>query len=399
MALRRSLLPATVVLVLAVPGVSSAFTSSQLATSVARESSSLGPWSSILVKDLDSGQTLYSLRPDMRLIPASNQKLFTTSVALMRHGPDATISTTLRAPVANVLDPVTGILPGNIYLVGAGDPTLQDTNLRALARSLREAGVLQIGGGIIADENYFDTRRGSVRTNWKFDLDIGGQLSALSYRHGRTGSALAAANRLATLIEATGTSIAGPARRGRLVQPGTELAAVASPTVAQLARMINVPSENFYAEVLAKQLGAAFGTGGTTPAGMAVMRSTLAESAGISPVLADGSGLSRNNRTSTRQLVRLLETLHQDPVAGLPFAASLPRAGLDGTLKRRMRGSAAAGNCAAKTGTLIGVSSLAGYCTTAGGATVAFAMIENRVNSGVAKLIEDRVVKKIVRYG
>ena len=97
--------------------------------------------------------------------------------------------------------------------------------------------------------------------------------------------------------------------------------------------------------------------------------------------------------------MRLLDVLHSDPIAGVPFAGSLPRAGRDGTLKRRMRDSGAAGNCAAKTGTLIGVSSLAGYCTTAGGAVVAFAMIENRVNSGGAKAIEDRLVKKIVRYG
>jgi D-alanyl-D-alanine carboxypeptidase/D-alanyl-D-alanine-endopeptidase (penicillin-binding protein 4) len=317
----------------------------------------------------------------------------------MRYGPEATINTTLRVPAVTLLDPATGILPGDIYLVGAGDPTLDDTGLRTLARRLRAAGVRQIDGGVIADEHYFDNKRGTFRTSWKADYDIAGQLSALAYRHGRPASAVKAAERLKRLIEATGTTVAGDARRGRLGEPGTELASVASPTIANLVRMINVPSENFYAEMLAKQLGAAFGSGGTTTAGVAVIRSTLTQSAGISPTLTDGSGLSRRNRTSARQLVRLLETLHADPIAGIPFAGSLPRFGQDGTLKRRMRGSTAAGNCAAKTGTLIGVSSLSGYCTTATGGTVAFAMIENRVNSGGAKEIEDRVVARIARYG
>jgi D-alanyl-D-alanine carboxypeptidase/D-alanyl-D-alanine-endopeptidase (penicillin-binding protein 4) len=79
------------------------------------------------------------------------------------------------------------------------------------------------------------------------------------------------------------------------------------------------------------------------------------------------------------------------------WRASLPVAGQSGTLRTRMRSTAAAGRCAAKTGTLIGVSALSGYCTTTGGVSVAFSFIENRVCSSCAKKIEDRMVSAIAR--
>ena len=77
------------------------------------------------------------------------------------------------------------------------------------------------------------------------------------------------------------------------------------------------------------------------------------------PRIVDGSGLSRADRTTPRQVVRLLERMHGQEV-GPDFEASLPTAGRTGTLRRRMRGTAAQDNCHAKTGTLIGVSTLAG---------------------------------------
>jgi D-alanyl-D-alanine carboxypeptidase/D-alanyl-D-alanine-endopeptidase (penicillin-binding protein 4) len=396
--LRRSTAFFSLLLALAVPSTASAFTVVQLQAKLARDAARFGPSASVMVKDLDSGKVLYSLRPDAKLIPASNQKLFTTSVALMRHGPDGTLTTALRAPTTTLLDPATGIFPGDVYLVGGGDPTLDDATLRTLARQLRQAGVTNIAGAIVADESYFDRRRGSFDSNWKVDSDLSGQLSALPYKHGRSGSALKAAERLARYIEATGTSILGETHVGRLYGAGQELAVAPSPTIAELARMINVPSENFYAEMLAKELGATFGSKGSTGSGMSVIGSTLSESVGIKPRLVDGSGLSRGNRTTTRQLIKLLSAVHEDVLVSLPFAESLPRAGQEGTLKRRMRNTTAARRCAAKTGTLIGVSSLTGYCTTATDGTIAFSMIENQVNTGGAKSIEDRLVKTIARY-
>ena len=147
--------------------------------------------------------------------------------------------------------------------------------------------------------------------------------------------------------------------------------------------------------MLVKALGARFGSGGTTTAGLAVTRAQLA-TFGIHPKLADGSGLSRTNHTTARQVVRLLERMDgQDNAA--TWTASLPVAGRSGTLRNRMRGTAAAGRCAAKTGTLIGVSALSGYCTSTGGVRIAFSFIENRVCNYCAKKVEDRMVSAIAR--
>jgi D-alanyl-D-alanine carboxypeptidase/D-alanyl-D-alanine-endopeptidase (penicillin-binding protein 4) len=162
--------------------------------------------------------------------------------------------------------------------------------------------------------------------------------------------------------------------------------------------MTNIPSENFYAEMLVKDLGGSFGSAGSTPAGVAVVRSTMSNSIGIKPRIVDGSGLSRQDRTTARQLVNLLDKVDETPEIAAPFSDSLPRFGREGTLKKRLRGSAASKRCAAKTGTLIGVSSLSGYCTTPAGATIAFSILSNRVNAGVVKHSEDKLVKAIAAY-
>jgi D-alanyl-D-alanine carboxypeptidase/D-alanyl-D-alanine-endopeptidase (penicillin-binding protein 4) len=157
----------------------------------------------------------------------------------------------------------------------------------------------------------------------------------------------------------------------------------------------NVPSENFYAEMLTKALGAHFGAAGTTAAGLAVARDQLA-TFGVHPRMFDGSGLSRDDRTTPREVVRLLTRMDgQDTAAS--WTASLPVAGHTGTLRKRMRATAAAGRCAAKTGTLVGISALSGYCTTTGGVRVAFSLVENRVCTSCAKRIEDKMVTAIAK--
>jgi D-alanyl-D-alanine carboxypeptidase/D-alanyl-D-alanine-endopeptidase (penicillin-binding protein 4) len=98
--------------------------------------------------------------------------------------------------------------------------------------------------------------------------------------------------------------------------------------------------------------------------------------------VADGSGVSRYNLTSASALIRLLEGMHADSVLFRPFYHSLPIAGVDGTIGRRMRGSAADGNLRAKTGTLSGVTSLSGYVRTAEGELLAFSMLMQDFASG-----------------
>ena len=113
--------------------------------------------------------------------------------------------------------------------------------------------------------------------------------------------------------------------------------------------------------------------------------------------MVDASGLSRADRTTPRQVVRLLETMHHQEVAGA-FEGSLAVAGRTGTIRKRMRGTPAQDRCKAKTGTLIGVSALAGVCEAAGGHTIAFALLMNRAGVGRAHGVQDRVAAAIARY-
>lgn len=365
----------------------------------------LGGSAGAYVVDLADGSVLYAHRDALALAPASNEKLFVTASALLRFGSTGTLKTTLATAPGVEIDE-DGVLRGDLYLVGGGDPTLGDTGLAALADQLVDAGVTRIDGGVIGDESAFDRLRGGPDSGYRADGDLGGWLTALSWRHGRAGAsgpARAAATKLALLLKARKVKYARKARAGKLsavagggvAADAEPLATLDSPTVGNLIGAINVPSENFYAEMMVKALGAQYGAGGTTAAGLTVVRKDLA-ALGVHPRMVDGSGLSRANQTTARQLVRLLERMNAQQAAAT-WRASLPVAGRSGTLRSRMRGTAAAGRCAAKTGTLIGVSALSGYCTTTGGVNVAFSFIENRVCNYCAKKVEDRMVAAIAR--
>jgi serine-type D-Ala-D-Ala carboxypeptidase/endopeptidase (penicillin-binding protein 4) len=113
--------------------------------------------------------------------------------------------------------------------------------------------------------------------------------------------------------------------------------------------------------------------------------------------MVDGSGLSRQNRTTPHDVVDLLVGLDRSEAAG-PMRVSLAVAGKAGTLSDRMRRSAAKGRCRAKTGTLNGVSNLAGYCHSRSGARLAFAFLMNGVSVYTAHTLQDRMASVLARY-
>jgi serine-type D-Ala-D-Ala carboxypeptidase/endopeptidase (penicillin-binding protein 4) len=167
------------------------------------------------------------------------------------------------------------------------------------------------------------------------------------------------------------------------------LASIDSPPMTTLVALAARPSDDFFAEMLLKALGARFGDGGTTAAGAAVVSRFLAR-LHLTPSIADGSGLSRQDRTSAIDVVTLLRDLSPGGRAslqslGLALRAALPVAGESGTLALRMRGSAAAGHCVAKTGTLSDASDLAGWCN----GTFAFAFLMNHVDVTAAQRAQD----------
>jgi serine-type D-Ala-D-Ala carboxypeptidase/endopeptidase (penicillin-binding protein 4) len=400
-----ALLAALLLLLATSAGPASALDRATLRSTLTTLHSRLGPSAGAYVVDLGTGEPVFAARQDLALAPASNEKLFTTAAALLRFGPAGTLSTELRPQPGAEVD-AGGVLRGDLYLVGGGDPTLGDAGLEKLADQLAEDGVERIDGAVIGDESFFDTLRGGPDSAYGPDGDLGGWLSALSWRHGRAGSggatgpARAAAARLGALLKQRKIVYDRKPRSGALPDtPETAavdaLATLPSPAMRDLIAATNIPSENFYAEMLVKALGAHFGANGSTDAGLAVVRSAL-DDFDVRPRLADGSGLSRADQTTARELVRLLVRMDALETA-TTWRASLPVAGRTGTLRKRMRTTAAAGRCAAKTGTLIGVSALSGYCTTTGGVRLAFSFVENRVCTSCAKRIEDRMVSVLAR--
>ena len=179
--------------------------------------------------------------------------------------------------------------------------------------------------------------------------------------------------------------------------PGaTQLAAVQSPTIRQLLGLTLPPSDNFFAETLLKDLGARFGGAGTTAAGAEVVRRTISK-LGIDPQIVDGSGLSREDQTSPDQIVQLLAYL-SGTADGRILRSDLAVAGQTGTLSERMRDTGAAGRCQAKTGTLTGVSNLAGYCQARNGDLLAFAFFDDNLDLEAAHTLQDNMAITLADY-
>jgi serine-type D-Ala-D-Ala carboxypeptidase/endopeptidase (penicillin-binding protein 4) len=172
---------------------------------------------------------------------------------------------------------------------------------------------------------------------------------------------------------------------------------VSSPSMADVVRLTNRPSDNYLAESLVKGLGAKFGGGGSTASGASVVEQTVSRD-GANPQVVDGSGLSRADQTSPHDIVRVLDGIRDDP-GGSAFRASLPVAARSGTLHDRMRGTAAAGRCQAKTGTLSDVSALAGYCRASSGHDIVFAVMMNRAGVTAARNQQDRFAASLVSLG
>lgn len=355
----------------------------------------LSSTSGAYVRDLETGRTLYGRNSNRMRSPASNEKLLVTAAALLAYGdPETRLRTELRGAQA----PVDGVIAGDVALVGVGDPYLTSSRLRTAAAQLAVLGVTEIRGRVLGDGSFFDTRRGSYDSAYQYDFDLGGSLGGLVVDYGRgTDPALYAAQRLRAHLVTAGIRVGRAARVGGLADGGITLASVSSLPLDTMIGRINVVSDNFASEMLLKHLGARFGGRGSTPAGAAVVKAALAE-IGVSARPYDGSGLSRADQVSPREVVDLLTEMAELPEAGEALDASLPVAGRTGTLADRMRGTPATGRCRAKTGTLRGVSALSGYCSTQSGNDVAFSFIENNMSEHAAKRVEDRMVALIARY-
>jgi serine-type D-Ala-D-Ala carboxypeptidase/endopeptidase (penicillin-binding protein 4) len=379
-----------------------AFTSSGLAAKLGRLSAQAGPGTGIYVFDpeLGNGQVVFSDGAEERRILASNTKLFTTSTALDRLGPDARLVTRVWTG-----GPVTGgMLDGSLYLVGDGDPTFGRPEVEALAQDIKNAGITHVTGKVLVDDTIFDRRRGLGKSPNKPNPYVG-PLSGLSYEFGLSGPGFSAKPEIdagltfKAELEDRGVAVGGDVGYGKAsaqVEATDPIASVISEPISELVEQTNEPSNNFFAEMLLKRLAAEPGHPGTTRGGAQIVRA-YARKLGTRVRVKDGSGIGRKDQTSAEHVGELLAAMLDEPTEDA-FYESLPRAGIEGTLSNRMEGTAAEGRCRAKTGTINGVSALSGYCEIAGG-PVAFSILMNGVgNVTAARDIQDRIVVTIARY-
>ncbi len=369
-----------------------------------------GPSSGAIVLDLTHQDVLFSKSAGVGRPPASVEKLYTTVALLRKLGPHARLRTTVLG--TGHLDPG-GVWHGNLYLRGGGDPTFGDGSFNRvwelgygptaaqLAHAVRARGIRSVTGHLYGDESFFDTRRGGPQTGYAADIpDFGGQLSALTYDHGATAPHLTpaafAARQLARTLAGQGVTVTASARTARTPRRAHRLVVAHSPPLSVLLKLMDVPSDDLFAELLTKQLGRRFEHSGSISAGAHVISGEVA-AYGLHPKIVDGSGLSRSDRTSPRQVVDLLLRVWHTSVGSI-LSASLPVVGVSGTVRTIATGTTAVGRCIAKTGTLDYVTNLAGYCHSRGHQLLAFAIFIDGPSNWQALVLLNPMVAAIARY-
>jgi serine-type D-Ala-D-Ala carboxypeptidase/endopeptidase (penicillin-binding protein 4) len=330
-----------------------------------------------LVVNLRTGRTVYGLHGSRSLEPASNQKLAVGLAALDRLGTRYRIPTR----VFGVGSRSRATWRGRLILKGYGDPSLTRSDLRRLARKVRALGIRKVTGRVIWDETYYDARR--TCPGWKpswYKVESP-PLSALVVNRGKVGRrtvdnpARAAGVAFREALGAAGVRVVRGVRIGVTPAQATRLESVRSPSLARLVRSMNKRSDNFYAEMLLKHLGAKFRRAGTTYRGSLVVRGVLRRrGVPLSGVrIVDGSGLSVRDRLTARALAAMLISGWSDPALRRTWTRSLPLAGVDGTLEDRMQREPAYRTVRAKTGTTTTASSLSGYA----GTRYVFSILQN----------------------
>ncbi len=362
----------------------------------------------VLIVNPRTSDTLYSLNAGKLFMPASNQKILTGAVALTHLGPEYRYRTT----IAKRGSLVNGVVNGDLLVIGNGDPTISDrargkamTALLDVADSLAARGVRRVTGKLMSGGNVFTD--GIYGYGWEaddFTSSSGAPVDELFYNEGLVDSTITIGGRDTVVsvvtrnpsrsyLAALDTALS---RRGIVVSGGISDSVAApvaidtlysfqSSTLRDILRHFEKPSQNQIGELLLKTMGLRQTGVGVADSGAAVVSRQLlnwgAEPTGFK--VYDGSGLSRHNLVSPETLVRVLVAMRRD-TAFSAFYNSLPIAGIDGTLRSRMKGSPAENNMHAKTGTLEFVRSLSGYITSADGEQLVFSLLSNHFTVPVA---------------
>ena len=346
-----------------------------------------GQWSVLVQNQASVGQRqdLYANNPSTLLMPASNNKIFTTVAALTKLGGQYQF----RTPV---LGSAIGPELATMRVVGQGDPSFSTSQLRTLTQQLKQKGIRRVNL-LIGDDTVFrgepynpfwaTRHRGEgyaapvnsllVNENNIFDSSVPnpGNYFVGEFRKILTTSGIQVIQ--STLVKRT------PASASEI-----ELAAVVSPPLSQLISETNQNSNNVYAEAILKTLGRLQEPTSldSRASGVNAVRQVLS-SLDVNPnrySMVDGSGLAERDRASAEAFVQTLQAMALQPEAQT-FRRSLAVAGRSGTLINRMGNTSAAGVVSAKTGTLQGAVALSGYINAPNYSPLVFSMIVNSDDS------------------
>lgn len=319
------------------------------------------------------------------MIPASVTKLFTTATALSVMGGDYFFSTQLLTDDINISD---GKIDGNLYIKGFGNSLFNDDDLNTMVNDLLLLGIKEISGDIIGDDSYFDDIY--IRDDWIPNERANVKLPPISaivldrnqnivqrkvgkrirhYTENVKSPPHFAANRLMEKIRKSDIIIGGTVNvTSTPVQ--VRLLSESRSSMRDIISIINKNSDNFIAEVLFKSIGAsATGKQGNSLYSQQSILNFI-DMNGIykhGTSIVDGSGISRFDQVTLASVTGVMEKMYFDLRHFDDFFNSLSIAGVDGTLRNRMKGTKAENNFRGKTGTLNGVTSISGYITTPDG--------------------------------
>jgi len=341
------------------------------------------------VYDLTADSVIYAYRERQLMRPASTLKMIVAVTALDRLGSSYKYTTSLY--YKGRTDSTT--LCGDLYCKGGFDPAFSRSDMEEFVGAVKQLGIDTIRGDIFADVSMKDSSRLGEGWCWDDDNPV---LSPLLVGRKDNFAAL-----LKDMLGRAGIFVCGDVREGTTPRGASEICRKERGLCRIMRRMMK-SSDNLYAESVFYQLAADVGRGRTVSARhgrQAVNR--LVSKFGLKPshyYIADGSGLSLYNYVSPHLEVQFLRHAYADKDIYDSLLPVMPVAGEDGTLAKRMRRGYAHGNVKAKTGTVTGVSALAGYCTAANGHVLCFSIINMGIrHSSSGRNFQDRVCEALCR--
>ena len=339
------------------------------------------------VYDLTADSVIYQYNERQQMRPASTMKMINAVTSLDKLGGSYQFKT--RLYLTGKVDSC--VLRGNLYCKGGMDPAFNADDLNAFVESVKKMGVDTIRGNIYADLSMKDSDKWGE--GWCWDDDNPSLSPLLVGKKDRFLSRFLQELRNARIV------LIGDTLRGATPSGAREICARFHTMDQILSRMMK-NSDNLYAESMFYQLAASGNRKATAKTGREQVN-RLIQKMGMNPgnyYIADGSGLSLYNYVSPELEVAFLRYAYRNGNIYSQLLPSMPIAGVDGTLENRMRTGFARGNVKAKTGTVTGVSALAGYLTAANGHRLCFSIInQGQRKATTIRPYQDRICEALCK--